>query len=84
MTKKPELTLLYSIARSYYVDKLSQSQIAEMENISRSQISRLLDRAEKLGIVSISVVPAGGSGPQRNGGIRHETAGFAGSDRCPA
>ena len=55
MTKKPELTLLYSIARSYYVDKLSQSQIAEMENISRSQISRLLDRAEKLGIVSISV-----------------------------
>ncbi len=55
MTKKPELTLLYSIARSYYVDKLSQSQIAEMENISRSQISRLLDRAEKLGIVTISV-----------------------------
>lgn len=55
MTKKPELTLLYSIARSYYIDKLSQSQIAEMENISRSQISRLLDRAEKLGIVTISV-----------------------------
>ena len=55
MTKKPELTLLYSTARSYYVDKLSQSQIADMENISRSQISRLLDRAEKLGIVSISV-----------------------------
>lgn len=55
MTKKPELTLLYSIARSYYIDKLSQSQIAEMENISRSQISRLLDRAEKLGIVNISV-----------------------------
>ncbi len=55
MTKKPELTLLYSIARSYYIDKLSQSQIAEMENISRSQISRLLDRAEKLGIVNITV-----------------------------
>ena len=55
MTRKPELTLLYSIARSYYIDKLSQSQIAEMENISRSQISRLLDRAEKLGIVHVSV-----------------------------
>lgn len=55
MTKKPELTLLYSIARSYYIDKLSQSQIAEMENISRSQISRLLARAEKLGIVKIDV-----------------------------
>ncbi|HWQ58907.1 MAG TPA: sugar-binding domain-containing protein [Clostridia bacterium] len=55
MTKKPELTLLYTIARSYYIDKLSQSQIAEMENISRSQISRLLDRAEKLGIVNIDV-----------------------------
>lgn len=55
MTKKPELTLLYSIARSYYVDKLSQSQIAEMENISRSQISRLLARAETLGIVKITV-----------------------------
>ncbi len=55
MTKKPEITLLYRIAKSYYVDKLSQNQIAEMENISRSQISRLLDRAEKLGIVRISV-----------------------------
>lgn len=55
MTRKPELTLLYSIARSYYIDNLSQSQIAERENISRSQISRLLDKAKKLGIVNITV-----------------------------
>lgn len=55
MAKKPEITLLYRIAKSYYIDKLSQSQIAEMENISRSQISRLLERAEKLGLVTISV-----------------------------
>lgn len=55
MTRKPELTLLYRIARRYYIDKLSQSEIAEMENISRSQISRLLDRAEELGVVTISV-----------------------------
>lgn len=55
MTRKPELTLLYRIARRYYIDKLPQSQIAAMENISRSQISRLLDRAEQMGIVTITV-----------------------------
>lgn len=55
MTKKTEITLLYRIAQRYYIDKIPQSQIAEMENISRSQISRLLDRAEQLGIVTITV-----------------------------
>jgi len=55
MSRKPEYALLYSIARSYYIDNLSQSQIAERENISRSQISRLLDKAKNLGIVNITV-----------------------------
>lgn len=55
MNRKPELALLYRIAQRYYIDKLPQSQIAEMENISRSQISRLLDKAEQMGIVSIRV-----------------------------
>ena len=55
MSRKPEYALLYSIARSYYIENLSQSQIAERENISRSQISRLLDKAKSLGIVNITV-----------------------------
>ncbi|MDR1800692.1 MAG: winged helix-turn-helix transcriptional regulator [Lachnospiraceae bacterium] len=53
--RSQQLMLLYSIAHSYYIDKLSQNQIAEKENISRSQISRLLDRAEKIGIVTINI-----------------------------
>lgn len=55
MSRKPEYALLYSIARSYYIENLSQSEIAERENISRSQISRLLDKARSLGIVNITV-----------------------------
>ena len=49
MTKKQDLTLLYRIARQYYIDRIPQTQIAEKENISRSQISRLITRAEQMG-----------------------------------
>ena len=55
MTKKQDLTLLYRIARQYYIDRIPQTQIAEKENISRSQISRLITRAEQMGIVKFSV-----------------------------
>ncbi len=55
MNKRTELTLLFNIAHSYYIDNLTQNQIAEREHISRSQISRLLDKAKKLGIVNITV-----------------------------
>lgn len=55
MAQKTDLTLLYDIAHSYYIDNLTQSEIAEQKHISRSHISRLLDKAKELGIVKITV-----------------------------
>jgi len=55
MSRRTDAMLLYRIARYYYVDMLSQSEIASIENISRSQISRLLSRALEQGVVRISV-----------------------------
>ncbi len=45
--------LLYRIAGYYYNDNLSQNEIAKIENVSRSQISRLLIMARERGIVDI-------------------------------
>lgn len=53
--KYADVMLLYRIARYYYLDGLSQKQISDIENISRSQISRLLDQARECGIVKIDV-----------------------------
>lgn len=50
-----DYTMLYRIAKYYYEDKLSQSEIAQKEHISRPHISRLLDKARECGIVSIKV-----------------------------
>lgn len=55
MARRTDAMLLYRIARYYYIDNLSQNEIASIENISRSQISRLLDRAREQGVVKISV-----------------------------
>jgi len=53
----PDISTIYRIARCYYLDGLSQEEIALNEGFSRSQISRILDKAQKLGLVKISVVP---------------------------
>ena len=47
--------MLYRIAKYYYEDNLSQSEIAQKEHISRPHISRLLDKAREYGIVKIRV-----------------------------
>lgn len=49
--------MLYRVSRYFYKDRLTQKQIATMENLSRSQISRLLEKARELGIVKISLNP---------------------------
>lgn len=46
---------LIFIAKLYYIDGLTQSEIAEKVHIHRSQISRMLKEARKLGLVKISV-----------------------------
>ena len=53
----PDSSTIYRIARYYYAEGLSQEEIAVKEGFSRSQISRLIDRARELGFVKISLVP---------------------------
>ncbi|MBP3729481.1 MAG: hypothetical protein J6H18_04385 [Lachnospiraceae bacterium] len=50
-----DLWQLYRIADSYYRQSRTQEEISRKENISRSQVSRLLDKARALGIVKIEV-----------------------------
>lgn len=47
--------LIYRVARNYYIDNLSQNEIAMMTNISRPQISRLIKRAHELGIARVDI-----------------------------
>lgn len=50
-----DLIQLYRVASAYYVQGKTQQEIGERENISRSQISRMLDKAREVGIVKIEV-----------------------------
>lgn len=46
---------LISVAKLYYIDELTQKEIANKFHIHRSQISRMLKEARKLGLVKITV-----------------------------
>lgn len=50
-----DLWLLYRIAEQYYKKGKTQEEISREENISRSQVSRMLDRAKTQGIVRVDV-----------------------------
>lgn len=49
--------LLYRIGQSYYVDGLTQQQIAKRFGLSRPKVSRLLRQARDAGIVNITLTP---------------------------
>ncbi|MFB3785547.1 MAG: sugar-binding transcriptional regulator [bacterium] len=53
--------LLYKIAQAYYLDGLTQQQIAKRFNLSRPKVSRLLQQARDEKIVNITLVPPSGS-----------------------
>lgn len=53
--------LLYTIARLYYLDNLSQVEISERLKLSRAKVSRLLARAREERIVNIQITPPSGS-----------------------
>ena len=52
-----EHRLLYRVAQAYYLDGLTQQQIARRFGLSRPKVSRLLQKARDQGIVSITLVP---------------------------
>jgi len=49
--------LLYRIAQAYYVDDLTQQQIAKRFGLSRPKVSRLLHKARDERIVNFTLVP---------------------------
>jgi DNA-binding transcriptional regulator LsrR (DeoR family) len=60
MARFDELRLIAKVARLYYSDGLRQAEITDRLNIHQSTVSRLLRRAEKEGIVRISLnIPSG-------------------------
>jgi DNA-binding transcriptional regulator LsrR (DeoR family) len=60
MARIDELRLMAKVARMYYTDGLRQTEICERLNIHQSTVSRVLKRAEREGIVRITVsLPSG-------------------------
>ena len=55
MRKVDENAFMYRIANMYYRDGISQSEIAQTEKVSRSQISRMLNKARAQGLVNITI-----------------------------
>lgn len=47
--------LTIRVAKLYYIDGLSQQEIANRENIHRTQISRILKASKEMGIVKIEI-----------------------------
>ncbi|HEY5466508.1 MAG TPA: sugar-binding transcriptional regulator [Clostridia bacterium] len=56
--------LLVEIARMYYENNMNQKEIADRFNISRTYVSKLLEKAKSRGIVQITIRdPEGAEGP---------------------
>lgn len=71
-----EHRLLYRIAQAYYGDGRTQQEIAASFGLSRPKVSRLLQQARDVGVVSITLVPpsAGLSGLERELEARYDLA----------
>lgn len=52
MDAELDYTLLYRVAKAYYEDNLTQQEIADVENFSRPQISRLLKKVTEERLVT--------------------------------
>jgi DNA-binding transcriptional regulator LsrR (DeoR family) len=55
-----ELVRAAAVARSYYLDGRSKSEIAEEFGISRFKVARILDQAKEAGLVRIEIRPPAG------------------------
>lgn len=53
----PDVDQLVQVAWWYYLDGLTQDQIAKKLRVSRASVGRQLDRARSLGVVNISIAP---------------------------
>lgn len=55
MNRKQKMKRLVTVARLYYEEDRTQNEIAQMMDISRPMVSRLLKEAKQLGIVTIEI-----------------------------
>lgn len=55
MITMEDASLLYRVAKYYYIQNYSQEEIAKREFISRPQVSRLLKKAKEVGIIKIDI-----------------------------
>lgn len=61
MNNEEENRLLIKIARMYYLNDMTQSEISKSLGIYRTSISRLLKKARDEGVVQIKIIDEGGS-----------------------
>jgi lsr operon transcriptional repressor len=76
--------LLLRAAWYYYKDELTQDEIARRLSMSRASVGRLLDRARKVGLVSISLNTEYLDACELRGGLRETVVlagGLGGTDR---
>lgn len=55
MDRNLDYTMLYRVAKAYYLEQKTQQEIADIENFSRSQISRILKKALDEGLVTYTL-----------------------------
>jgi lsr operon transcriptional repressor len=55
VSRSPAEELLLRVAWFYYKDELTQDEIARRLSVSRASVGRMLDRARKVGLVSINL-----------------------------
>ena len=79
--------LLIKAARMYFLDNRSQDDIARVLETSRSNVSRMLGAARRLGIVEIRIEDERGRDGPRDGGDAAHAASVpvapVGSGTCP-
>lgn len=54
-TDEPELDLITEVAALYYLDQVTQEELSQRLDISRTKVGRLLRRAREIGVVEIRV-----------------------------
>ncbi len=60
MSERPSETILTArVARMYYIEDRSKSDIANEVGMSRFRVARLLDTARRVGVVNIEIRPVG-------------------------
>ncbi|MEZ0167150.1 sugar-binding transcriptional regulator [Microvirga sp. TS319] len=70
MARADELRMILRVAQLYHLDGLTQSEISERQHISQATISRLLKKAEQIGIVRKTVVAPRGTFPDLEARLR--------------